>query len=255
TDHDTVAGLREGCAAAVEIGIEFINGIEISAEHSPGTMHILGYYIDDESEALLSKLEGLKDARDRRNPAIAERLQALGLDITYEEVRSLAGNEIVGRPHFARLMMEKGYVESIKDAFNRYLAKGAPAYVEKVRLSPEESIALIHVAGGVAVLAHPYQLSLPIEATERMFGELAEMGLDGVEAIYSRHSKSDRDLYSEMAARHKLIVTGGSDYHGTYKPDIDIVTGLGDLRVPYSLLGSLKSRAAPRAGRFCNDAG
>ena len=247
TDHDTVAGLAEGRAAARAAGVEFIDGIEISAEYSPGTMHILGYYIDAESEALLSTLEELRDARDNRNPKIASRLQALGIDISYDEVQALAGNEVVGRPHFARVLLEKGYVESIQDAFNRFLGKGAAAYEEKKRLSPEESIELIHRAGGVAVLAHPYQLKLSAADTDAMLGKLAGMGLDGVEAIYSRHSKADRDLYSEMAARHGLLVTGGSDYHGTYKPDISIVTGLGDLRVPYTLLEEVRKRARSAA--------
>lgn len=247
TDHDTVAGLREGREAAEEVGIEFINGVEISAEYSPGTMHILGYFIDIKSELLTSKLDELKEARDRRNPEIASRLQALGLEVFYEEVQALAGSEVVGRPHFARVMLEKGYVDSIQDAFNRFLAKGAPAYVEKRRLSPSEAISLIHDAGGVAVLAHPYQLKLPFEDTDRMFGELAALGLDGVEAIYSRHSKAERDMYADMAASYGLLVTGGSDYHGTYKPDIDIVKGLGDLRVPYSLLEGLKARAASQS--------
>lgn len=247
TDHDTVAGLAEGRAAARAAGVEFIDGIEISAEYSPGTMHILGYYIDAESEALLSTLEELRDARDNRNPKIASRLQALGIDISYDEVQAIAGNEVVGRPHFARVLLEKGYVESIQDAFNRFLGKGAAAYEEKKRLSPEESIEQIHRAGGVAVLAHPYQLKLSAADTDAMLGKLAGMGLDGVEAIYSRHSKADRDLYCEMAARHGLLVTGGSDYHGTYKPDIRIVTGLGDLRVPYTLLEEVRKRARSAA--------
>jgi predicted metal-dependent phosphoesterase TrpH len=249
TDHDTVAGLAEGRAAAQAAGIEFIDGIEISAEYSPGTMHILGYYIDAESEALLSTLEELRDARDNRNPKIASRLQALGIDISYDEVQALAGNEVVGRPHFARVLLEKGYVESIQDAFNRFLGKGAAAYEEKKRLSPDESIELIHRAGGVAVLAHPYQLKLSAADTDAMLGKLAGMGLDGVEAIYSRHSKTDRDIYSEMAARHGLLVTGGSDYHGTYKPDISIVTGLGDLRVPYTLLEEVRKRVRSATDR------
>jgi predicted metal-dependent phosphoesterase TrpH len=249
TDHDTVAGLAEGYDAARALGIEFIRGVEISAEYSPGTMHILGYYIDAESKVLSSSLDELRDGRDKRNPEIARRLQALGLDIDYEEVRQIAGNEVVGRPHFARVMQEKGYVESIQDAFNRYLGKGAAAYVEKKRLSPAQSIDLIHQAGGVAVLAHPYQLNLDADETDRLIGELAGLGLDGVEAIYSRHSDAQRNLYSEMAARRGLLITGGSDYHGTYKPDISIVRGLGDLRVPYSLLKELKARAASRASR------
>ena len=248
TDHDTVAALVEARAAADRYGIEFVAGIEISAEYSPGTMHILGYCIDDQSPALGAKLDRLKKAREERNPRIANRLRSLGFDIGYDEVAHVAGNNVVGRPHFARLMIEKGYVASIQEAFDRFLKKGAAAYVEKARLSPAESIALIHDAGGVAVLAHPYQLRLSsLEEVERLVGELAELGLDGVETVYSRHSAAERVAFSEIAMRNGLLVTGGSDYHGTYKPDISIVTGLGDLNVPYELLEAVKARAAGRS--------
>ena len=247
TDHDTVAAFAEARVAADQFGIEFVPGIEISAEFSSGTMHILGYCIDETSPRLTAKLDELKQARERRNPQIASSLQSLGLDIGYNEVARLAGNEIVGRPHFARLMVEKGYVASIQDAFDRFLKKGASAYVEKSRLSPADSIALIHEAGGVAVLAHPYQLKLEsLEQADELVTQLAELGLDGIEAIYSRHSTVERASYTELAERHDLLVTGGSDYHGTYKPDIRLVIGLGDLEVPYALLEAIRARAASR---------
>jgi predicted metal-dependent phosphoesterase TrpH len=248
TDHDTVSGIPEARRSADQAGIEFIAGLEISAEFAPGTMHILGYAIDDSSPELRSSLDRLKQARANRNPQIASRLQQLGCDIGYEEVAELAGNEVVGRPHFARLLVRRGYASSIQDAFNRYLAKGAPAHVEKARLSPAHSVELIHNAGGVAVLAHPYQLGLPsLDEVEEVVGELADLGLDGIEAIYSRHNSEQRTAYSEMAARHGLLVTGGSDFHGSYKPDISIVKGTGDLKVPYELLTHLKERARERA--------
>ncbi|MFL6273730.1 MAG: PHP domain-containing protein [Blastocatellia bacterium] len=247
TDHDTVAGLGEGRAAAAALNIEFIDGIEISAEYSPGTLHMLGYFINSESVSLNAALVELREARERRNPQIAERLQSLGYAITYEEVERLAGNDVVGRPHFARLLVERGYAVSIQDAFDRFLGKGAAAYVEKARLSPAASIALIHEAGGVAVLAHPYQLKLASsDATEQFIGELTTLGLDGVEAIYSRHSEDERRLYAQMARRQGLLVTGGSDYHGSYKPNIRLVRGKGDLAVPYELLDELKHRAVAR---------
>lgn len=247
TDHDTVTGLGEGRAAAAELGIEFIDGIEISAEYSPGTMHILGYFIDPTATNFNAVLAQLREARERRNPQIAEHLQALGFDIAYEEVERLAGNKVVGRPHFARLLVERGYAASIQDAFNRFLGKGAAAYVEKARLSPAASVSLIHEAGGVAVLAHPYQLKLAsVEDVERLIVELAALGLDGIEAIYSRHSQDERQAYARLAERHGLLVTGGSDYHGTYKPDLSIVRGKGDLAVPYELLDEIRRRAAAR---------
>ena len=247
TDHDTIGGLREGRDAAARCGIEFIDGIEISAEYSPGTMHILGYFIDAASHGFNAVLAGLREARALRNPRIAQRLQGLGLDIAYEEVERLAGNDVVGRPHFARLLVERGYATSIRDAFDRYLGKGAPAYVEKARLSPTAAITLIHDAGGVAVLAHPYQLNTAsLEDAERVIVELAALGLDGVEAVYSRHREDQRHAYGEMARRNGLVVTGGSDYHGSYKPDLSLVVGLGDLAVPYELLEELRGRAAAR---------
>ena len=248
TDHDTGSGLAEGKRAARQLGVEFVDGIEISAEYLPGTMHLLGYCID--SAVIESDLVELKRARDQRNPQIATRLRELGMDIPYEEVQALAGGEMVGRPHFARLMMQKGYVRSIQDAFNSFLAKGAPAYVEKLRLSPENAIDLIHRAGGIAVLAHPYQLKLPsLDEVDNLVAELAGLGLDGIEAVYSRHSEEERGAYAEIARRHELLITGGSDYHGTYKPDLSLVTGKGDLDVPYRLLEEIKARASSLKAR------
>jgi len=247
TDHDTVDGLSEGRAAAGQAGIEFVPGVEISAEFQPGTMHILGYCIDQESAELNSALERLRDARRQRNPRIAARLQDLGLDIPYDEVASLAGNDVVGRPHFASLMIRKGYVGTIKEAFDRFLAKGAPAYVEKERLSPADSIALIHGAGGVAVLAHPYQMKMNDQDTLDEIRRLKNLGLDGIEAVYSRLSPPERERYSRLARDLGLLVTGGSDFHGTFKPDISLVRGLGDLQVPYELLAGVKAAAAARS--------
>jgi hypothetical protein len=247
TDHDTVSGLAEGRTAASRSGIEFVGGIEISADYQPGTMHVLGYCMDEQSPALNRALEDLRMARENRNPEIAKRLQELGLDVEYDAVARLAAGKVVGRPHFARVLVERGYARSIQDAFDRFLAKGQPAYVEKKRLSPRDSINLIREADGVAVLAHPYQLKLDLADTDALVGELAEMGLDGIEAIYSRHSEQERKGYCEMAARYNLLVTGGSDFHGTYKPDISVVRGLGDLAVPYHLLAEVKHRAASRA--------
>ena len=249
TDHDTVSAISRARAAAHRLGIEFVAGVEISAEYSPGTLHILGYCIDDRSAPLIAKLSELQHARETRNPQIAARLQALGMDISYDEVATLAGNEVVGRPHFARLMVERGYAGSIQEAFDRFLKKGAAAYVAKSRLHPREAVSLIREAGGVAVLAHPYQLSLSsYDEADELIADLAEFGLDGVEAIYSRHNAQQRASYSEIARRHRLLITGGSDYHGSYKPDIDLVSGLGDLEVPYALLQDLKDRAAATAG-------
>jgi len=244
TDHDTVEGLEEARTACEECAVEFVSGIEISAEYSPGTMHILGYCIDERCESLAGELTLLREARENRNPRIAARLQELGIEIDYSEVAEKAGGAVVGRPHFASVMLEKGYIASIQEAFDRYLAKGSPAYVEKTRLAPDQAIRMIHSAGGVAVLAHPYQLKCDSEEElGRLLDDLAASGLDGIEAVYSRHSVQQRVRYAEMARTRGMLVSGGSDYHGTYKPDLNVVTGKGDLAVPYSLLEQIKDRA------------
>jgi 3',5'-nucleoside bisphosphate phosphatase len=250
TDHDTLDGLGEAIAAGREYGVEIVPGLEISAEYSPGTMHILGYYIDLESRQLLEKLSSLRDARNDRNPKIAAKLQSLGLDVSIEEVERMAGGEVVGRPHFARVMVEKGYVVTPQEAFDRYLAKGAPAYMEKARLEPQAAIEAISKAGGVAVLAHPYQLrARSAEELDRVIASLKDAGLDGMEVIYSRHNAAQIEEYRRLADRYGLLITGGSDFHGVTKPDIEVGIGLGNLSVPEELLAGVKTRAADRRSR------
>lgn len=247
TDHDTLDGLEEAIAAGREFGVEIVPGLEISAEYSPGTMHILGYYISLDSSDLCEQLTSLRRARDERNPRIIGKLRALGIDITLEEVEQASGGKVVGRPHFARVMVEKGFVASAQEAFDRYLSKGAPAYVDKARLAPQAAIEAITRAGGVAVLAHPYQLKTrSAEELDKVIASLKEAGLDGMEVIYSRHSAAQIEDYRRLAARYGLMITGGSDFHGVTKPDIEIGIGLGNLSVPDELLDSVKARAAER---------
>jgi predicted metal-dependent phosphoesterase TrpH len=159
TDHDTVAGVAEAVAAGKELGVEVVPGVEISAQYPPGTMHILGYCFSPSQPELLKALKKLQKARAARNPKIIERLQALGLEITTDEVLNLSSGQ-VGRPHIAKALVNRGYVSSIDEAFSRYLKKGAVAYAEKFRFSPREAIGLIRGAGGLAVLAHPSTLGI-----------------------------------------------------------------------------------------------
>ena len=159
TDHDTVAGVAEAVAAGKELGVEVVPGVEISAQYPPGTMHILGYCFTPSQPEFLKALKKLQEVRAARNPKIIERLQALGLEITTDEVLNLSSGQ-VGRPHIAKALVNRGYVSSIDEAFSRYLQKGAVAYVEKFRFSPREAIALIRGAGGLAVLAHPFTLGI-----------------------------------------------------------------------------------------------
>lgn len=246
TDHDTVAGVDEAVAAGEELGVEVVPGVEISAQYQPGTMHILGYYLDATNAVLHKALKKLQQARAARNPQIIERLQALGLEITTSEVLDLSGGQ-VGRPHIAKALVHRGYVTSIDEAFSRYLKKGAVAYVEKFRLSPEEAITVIRKAGGLAALAHPFTLKIdkPGELI-RLVRELRGMGLEGVEVFYPDHSKEITVLYQDIADKLGLICTGGSDFHGNLKDRSHLGnTGLGR-ELDYDLLEGLKERLLER---------
>ncbi len=233
TDHDTVAGLAEARAETERQGIAFLGGLEISAELQPGTMHILGYGFDEASPELLDKLEVVQRARRERNPKIVDKLCGLGFELTMEEVASKAGGTVVGRPHFAQVMVEKGYAQNTQEVFDKYLAKGKPAYLDKERLSPEDSVAAIRAAGGVAVLAHPLQLKAKDEAElEAMVKRLVDAGLQGMECYYRNHSAQDTEHFLALAQKYGLVATGGSDFHGSNRPHISLGTGEGNLRVP-----------------------
>jgi len=242
TDHDCVDGIEEACKEADGVGVELIPGVEISAEFEKGIMHVLGYFIDWRHTHFLEKLKVLQEGRKERNPQIVRKLRDLGMEITYEEVVAASGGGQVGRPHFARVLMQKGYVTSIQEAFDKYLKKGAPAFLEKERFSPEEAIALIHEAGGVAVLAHPGTLSMTRLELPPLFESLSDAGLDGVEVYYSLHSEADVAFYLPLLKRLHLLPTGGSDFHGANKPDIMVGSGKGNLRVEYDLLPPLRER-------------
>jgi 3',5'-nucleoside bisphosphate phosphatase len=199
--------------------------------------------VEEDGGPLHEELGRLRQDRRGRNLALAERLAQLGLPVTYEQVVAVAGGEGgIGRPHFATALVEAGAAESIDDAFDRYLANGRPAYVPKARLSGAEVAALARDSGGVAVLAHPYSLGLEGPELARVVGELAEAGFGGIEAVYGRYSPRQRTELGHLARRFDLVATGGSDHHGTIKPDLRVGTGQGDLKVPDKVLGLLESR-------------
>lgn len=244
TDHDITTGLPEAIATGLELDIEVIPGVEISSYDGRSELHILGYCIRWQDDLLNQRLASLRASRHRRNPLIVERLRAAGLDVTYEEVRELAGTESVGRPHIAQVLMKKKYVTSAKEAFDRYLAEGKAAYVARELPSPAEAIRWIREAGGVAVLAHPTWVKETGDGLRNCVAGLKEAGLGGVEVHYSTHTKSQTDSYLDMARRLDLLVTGGSDFHGITKPDIEVGKGRGDLKVNPRLLAPLKEAAA-----------
>jgi predicted metal-dependent phosphoesterase TrpH len=243
TDHDIVSGIPEAIETGAELGIEVIPGVEISSRVANSELHILGYFLQWQDPELNQRLATLRASRHRRNPQIIERLRALGLDVTYEEVRALAGTDSVGRPHIARILMDKKYVTSAKDAFDRYLADGRPAYVARELPKPEEAIAWIKAAGGVAVLAHPTWAKVSGEGLNALVTTLKAEGLGGIEVHYSTHTKRQTREYLDLAKRLNLLITGGSDFHGITKPDIEVGTGRGGLKVSEKLLEPLKQAA------------
>jgi len=242
TDHDTMEGLEEGLSEGERIGFEVIPGIEISAEHSPGSMHLLGYFIDIHHPLLNERLGYLQKARAERNPKIVEKLNQLGIELTYEEVLKVSGGGQVGRPHFAQILLEKRYVRSFQEAFDRFLKKGALAYVEKFRFTAKEAIYFIQEAKGVAVLAHPNTLGMNgYSELENLVLHLIENGLKGIEVYYPEHSALEVVQYKTLAERHGLLVTGGTDYHGIEKNGLGIGVGRGDMKLPYSIVEGLKA--------------
>ncbi|MCF8035097.1 MAG: PHP domain-containing protein [Desulfarculaceae bacterium] len=242
TDHDTVEGLPEFLSAARPDGPELVPGVEISTQRpGGGPMHLVGLWVDPHDPGLSEGLAWMQQARLERNPKIAAKLQGLGLDITLEEVAALASGQ-VGRPHFAQALVEKGLVNNTSEAFSRYLKRGAPGYVEKERMSPEQALSLIRGAGGLPVLAHPALLEMSPAVLEALLLRLKEHGLEALEAHYSQHDAAQVRSFKGLAARLGLAVSGGSDFHGANKPDIRLGVGMGTLRAPKELLAGLKER-------------
>lgn len=243
TDHDTVDGNPSFLHAAGTHGVRAIAGVEISAEFThpeqrtgrDSELHILGYFPrwSAGTAAMTAPLADIRRNREERNPQIIRKLQELGHDITYDEVRAVAGNDVVGRPHIAAVMVRKGIVREAQEAFTRFLGTNAPAYVPKRIFTPEKAIGVIRDAGGVPVLAHPKLLSISSEqALRALVRSLVAHGLRGIEAYYPVHDPRSTELFRRIAADHALIVTGGTDFHGANKPDIRLGSGFGGMRTP-----------------------
>jgi predicted metal-dependent phosphoesterase TrpH len=238
--------VEEAVVAGKELGVEVVPGVEISAQYPPGTMHILGYYINASHPELLEALKRLQQARAARNPQIVKNLQDLGLEITTDEIIDLSGGQ-VGRPHMAKALVQRGYVSSIDEAFDRYLKKGAVAYVEKFRFPPEEAIALIRRAGGLAVLAHPFTLGMDkLDQLSELVSDLREMGLEGIEVFYPDHSEQMAVIYENVAQRLGLVATGGSDFHGNFRDHSYLGKVSQGQYLDYGLLEGLRERLEER---------
>jgi len=189
TDHDTIEGLPDALEEGKKNGIEVIPGVEISIDHQPGSMHVLGLFLDIKSIMLNENLAVLQKSRSSRNPQIIKKLNELGLPITMEEVQKISGGGQVGRPHIAAVLLKKGYVRSIQQAFDKYLKKGAVAYYDRRRLTRERAVDMIHDAGGLVILAHPGTLGINGRAFNVLMSELKDVGFDGIEVFYNSHAQ------------------------------------------------------------------
>ncbi|MGN0543611.1 MAG: PHP domain-containing protein [Acutalibacteraceae bacterium] len=240
SDHDTVDGIREAVAEGEKIGVEVIPAIEFSVQSKTET-HILGYFIDIENPDLLKTLKEVVDLRIERNYVTCQRLNELGFDITIEEVRALAPNNFVGRAHFARALMDKGYTKSVKEGFDLYMTSGKYAYCEKQRLTARDAVELIGKCGGISFLAHPHLTKLDDDELKEFLKELKGFGLSGLEGYYTDYTPEMQEKYQAMARELGLIISGGTDFHAAMKPHISIGTGLGNMKIPYSVLEAMKA--------------
>lgn len=228
TDHDTTDGLVEALATGARAGVEVVPGVELSAEHEHTSVHVLCYWMDPESEELQAELARLHDERFLRGERMVERLQALGLPVSFDRVRALAAGDNIVRPHIAQAMVEAGVVATEQEAFDRYIADGRPAHVAKHALNPVDAVGLIERAGGVCVLAHPGMWGDESSVPQPLIEAMAAAGMSGIEVDHTDHTAEQRENYRALAARLDLVATGGSDCHGTRYEPVRLGTSLCD---------------------------
>ena len=242
TDHDTAAGYARAAAEGENCGLEVVPGIEISTKFR-SAVHILGYYIDAQSPALGEVLDRMHRDREERNVKLCAMLRESGVDIDIERMHARFG-DLVGRPHFAEIMIENGMARDMNDAFERLLNKNKPFFIPRQFLPIERSIEIIREAGGTAVLAHPFQYRLDDAGLRELIEHCMESGLEGMECRYSGYDAAQTAYLEALAAEYGLVRTGGSDFHGAIKGEIRLGEGKGGLNVPYAFLEELRSRRA-----------
>lgn len=240
TDHDCVDGLDEAMAYAKDKNVEVIPGIELSTEYEGRDIHILGLYIDHNRQAFQAHIQAFVDSRIQRNQKMCENLRNAGIDITYEALLARFPDSVVTRSHYARFMMEKGYIKSMKEAFDKYIGDRCPYFVPREKVTPVQAVELILAADGIPVLAHPILYHMSQSKLEQLVSELKQAGLMGIEAIYSTYAPSEERTVRKLADKYHLLLTGGSDFHGVNKPGLDLAVGYGKLFIPEEILDRLK---------------
>lgn len=243
TDHDTIDGIDEAVAAAKDKPVTVIPGIEYSTEYLGRDVHIVGLFIDYKAPAFVEYLTRFKQSRIDRNHKLCKNLQDAGIDITYDALIQMFPDAVITRAHYAKYLLAKGYVTSLKDAFARYVGDHTPYFVHREKITPEEVIQLTLKAGGVPVLAHPTLYHLGKEQLDILVSTLKSKGLIGMECIYSTFSPAEEREMKALAAKYELLPSGGSDFHGANKPGLDLGTGYGKLYIDESIMQNLSNRA------------
>ena len=241
TDHDCVSGLDEFRKYAEGKPIETVNGIELSTGHNGRDIHILGLFIEPDVQSFLDYLMTFRRSRDSRNIKMCENLRrGLHMDISYEALKEMFPDAVITRGHFAKYMYNKGYVRSLREPFERWIGDNGPYYLPRDRISPQDGVKLILSAHGVPVLAHPILYGFGREKLEKLVCTLKECGLAGLEGIYTTYEHSDELLIRSIAEKYGLLISGGSDFHGSNKLNTDLGTGRGNLAVPYEIYQRIK---------------
>lgn len=252
TDHDTMSSFDACQDEACKQGIELVPGIEISAVFEPGTMHILGYFLDRNNPELKTALEEIQEIRRGRSAWMIKKLNEAGIDITLTEVQKEALQGVaadlkqIGRPHFAKVLVKKHAVKDTQEAFKKYLGKGCPAYLDTQKLSPEEAVSLINRAGGIASIAHPKQMKTDDAVTEKEIQKLVDCGLGGLEVYNSCQDIEENAVYLKMAKKYNLVPTGGSDFHGNAKPGVQLGFAGAGIQMGYDMVDALREKITRR---------
>ena len=245
SDHDTIAGIDEALEAGEKYNVEVVPAIEFSVQSATET-HILGFYIDHKSPIILDALKEINSVRMQRTVNTCKKLQELGFDVTMEEAFAIAPSGLIGRAHFARILAEKGYTQSVKEGFDKYLANGKPAYDGTQYLTAEDAVKLINSLGGVAFVAHPHLIRLEDAELRSFLLKLKNCGLCGIEGYYNEYTLEMQTYFQNLAKELGLEICGGTDYHAKMKPHIEIGIGQGDMQIPYSVLENIKNIVAQK---------
>ena len=252
TDHDTIEGIQEAMDRAAKINAdsaslvrapEIIPGIEFSTDWEGSDVHVVGLNIDHKKPDFVAKLQAFLDSREGRNRKMAENLKNMGIGISYSGLRKMFPECVLTRAHFAKYLYEYGYVRNVRDAFDRYLGPDSPAYVPREKITPCEAVRMTVEAGGIPVLAHPMIYKLGEEKLRRLIDIMKGEGLVGIEAMYSTHSEEDVEYVKKIASETGLLLSGGSDFHGSNKPGIELGTGCGNLDIPEEIWFKLSGNA------------